>query len=618
VTPIAQFIGSIKALGRAGTRFKPYLKGQRALIVLGVCGMLAEIVFRLAEPWPLKIVVDRVLPVKPVKSMDGLVPATWTDTQVLVLAVGSVAVLAALRAVSAYSNSIAFALVGNRVLTRVRSDMFVHLQRLSLRYHSGARTGDLLTRVIGDVGRLQDVAVTALVPLVVNTVMLIGMLVLMTVINWELGLMAVAMFPILALLSMRMGKRIRETARKQRNREGEASSTAAEGLAAIRTVQALGIEDRIGRSFEASNKGTLTEGVKGARLSASLERSVDGLIGLVTACVLWRGAILVKAEVITLGDLVVFLAYLKNAFKPMRDVAKFAARISKASASAERVIEVLDTKPEIVDAPGARPAPERFESLTLENLDFEYVPGSGHLVLSDFSLNAKLGEKIALVGPSGSGKSTLAGLILRLYDPVRGRVLVNSLDVRELAIASWRRQIALVPQENTLFRMTVRENLRCARPDATDEQIKAACEGADAWRFVQDLPKGLDTLIGERGETLSGGQRRRLALARAALRDTPILVLDEPTSGLDNRSRDAVFAALAPLGKGRLTIIISHDLQTAVDADQVVYIERGKVLERGTHESLMALSGRYAAMFARQSAGGALESEEGARDAVPR
>ena len=612
---LAQFRRSIRSLGKAVGRFRPYLRGHRTLLSLGVAGMIAEIALRLAEPWPLKIIFDRVLASRSPTGIDRMIPADLSPTVLLSISVGAVVVFAVLRAAAAYSNSIAFALVGNRVLTKVRSDLFLHLQRLSLRYHARARTGDLLTRVIGDVGRLQDVAVTAVVPLMVHSVTLVGMLALMTYINWQLGLMAVAMLPVLVLLSARMGGRIRDAARRQRRREGDTGAIAAEGLAAIRTVQALGIEERVGKIFDKGNQGTLTEGVKTARLSARLERSVDVLIGFVTAGVLWRAAGLVQADLITPGDLIVFLTYLKNAFKPMRDMAKFAGRISKASASAERVVEVLDTKPDIFDSPDARTAPERIESITFEGVSFEYSPGRP--ALREFNLSARVGEKIALVGPSGGGKTTIAGLVLRLYDPVGGRVLVNGADVREYAVGSWRRRVAFVPQENTLFRMSVRENLLCGKPDATDAEIVAACELVGAWEFVRDLPEGLDTIVGERGESLSGGQRRRLALARAAVRASPLLVLDEPTSGLDNRSRGLVTAALARLGEGRLTIVISHDLSVAVGADQVLFIEHGRVVERGTHDTLLALSGRYASMYALQASDAGVEPDERAVDAVP-
>ncbi|CAG1006999.1 Putative multidrug export ATP-binding/permease protein [Phycisphaerales bacterium] len=606
---------SFRSLARGGARFRPYLRGYAALTVVGVVGMLAEIALRLAEPWPLKIVFDRVLGARSSPALDRLLPPDLGPATMMGVVVACVVTLAVLRAGAAYANSVAFALVGNRVLTRVRSDLFAHMQRLSLRFHARARTGDLLTRVVGDVGRLQEVAVTAVVPLFVHSLTLLGMLVLMLVMNWQLGLLAAALLPLLVLITTRMGRRIRDAARRQRKREGDTGAIAAEGLAAIRTVQALGIEDRISRIFARNNQGSLAEGVKTARLSARLERGVDCVIGLVTAAVLWRGVALAREGHISPGDLIVFLAYLRSAFRPLRDMAKYAGRVSKASASAERVAEVFDIAPEITDPPHAAPAPPDVHEVRFEDVSFEYTPGVP--VLTGFSLTARMGEKIALVGPSGAGKSTIAGLMLRLYDPTQGRVLLNGRDLRGYSVGTLRRRIALVPQENTLFHMSIRENILCGNPAATDAETAAACELAGAREFIRDLPDGLDSVIGERGDTLSGGQRRRIALARAAVRDAPVLILDEPTSGLDNRSRSLVSRALSRLGEGRLTLLISHDLGVAVDADQVLYIERGRVVEHGTHESLIALGGRYAAMFALQAAQSHLAVSEGAADALP-
>jgi ATP-binding cassette, subfamily B, bacterial len=615
VKGIAGFRAFWTSARHVAARFGPYFRGHGWTIFGATVAMLAEIAIRLVEPLPLKVVLDGVLlrgkPGRLSPVLHGVSPGV-----LLALAVIAVVALAGLRAGTAYLNTIGFAIVGNRVLSRVRADLFSHLQALSPRFHAKARAGELVNRVIGDVGRLQDVAVTALVPLVVHGLTLVGMLAVMFAVNWQLGLLAGAVFPLLLVVSARIGRRIRASAREQRRREGDTSAVAAEALSAIRVTQALGIQERLGRVFSRANEGGLREGVKTARLSARLERTVDCLIGLVTALVLWRGAVLALREAITPGTLVMFLAYLRTALRPVRDMAKYAGRVAKASVSAERVIEILDTPIEVVDAPDAVPAPEDVEEIRFEGLDFEYEPG--RLVLTGFELTARRGETVALVGPSGGGKSTVAGLLLRLYEPRAGRILVNGTDLRSFRVRSLRERVALVPQENTLFHMSIRDNILCGRADATEADVIGACELVGAWEFIARLPRGLDTIIGERGDTLSGGQRRRIALARAAVRRAPILIVDEPTAGLDNRGAALVATAIEGLSRGagegaedgRLTILMSHDLTLARGANQILYIEHGRIVEHGVHEALLAQSGKYAAMYALQAARSAALHEQ--------
>lgn len=607
MNPLATIRTSLASLRGTLVRFRRYLVPQRGLLAFGVLAMFAEIAFRLAEPWPLKFVFDRLFTGRGSQPAQAANPVD--AERLLLFAVAAVIALALLRAVAAYIHSVGFALVGNRVLSGVRFDLFNHLQHLSPRFHARARTGDLLTRVIADVGRLQDVAVTALVPLVVHSLTLLGMVGLMFVVNWQLGLLALAVFPLLYYFTVRFGRRIREASRAQRQREGEVSSIAAESLAAIRTVQALSIHDQIGAVFQRGNTANLREGVRSARLSATLERTVDVVIGVLTAAILWRGAALALDGRITPGDLIVFLTYLRAAFRPIRDMAKYAARIAKASASGERVVEILDTPIDVAEMPDARPAPERVESINLRAITFGYDPADP--VIRNFDLTVQAGQRVAIVGPSGAGKSTIASLLLRLYDPDSGAILLNGVDARSLSPRSLRARFALVPQENALFRMSIRENLLLADPAADDARLRAACDLANASEFIAALPRGLDTVIGERGETLSGGQRRRLVLARAALRNAPVLVLDEPTAGLDNHSRTLVNDAILRLSSGRITFLISHDLALARLADLVIYIERGEVLERGTHQALMAEAGegggRYAAMYRAQAERGDAE-----------
>jgi ATP-binding cassette subfamily B protein len=336
--------------------------------------------------------------------------------------------------------------------------------------------------------------------------------------------------------------------------------------------------------------------VKAKRLAAGLERSVDVLVGVAIALVLWFGTLQVLRGRLTAGDLVVFLTYLKNTFRPIRSYAKYTARIAKATASGERVIELLDEVPVIADAPGARPAPALTGHITFEDVDFGYGDGA---VLKGVSLDIPAGSRVAVTGPSGAGKSSLVSLVLRLHDPDAGRVLVDGVDIRDFTLKSLRSQTSLVPQETLIFRASVAENIALgAGRDVSRAEIEAAAVRANAHDFIAALPEGYDTVIAERGATLSAGQRQRIAVARAILRQSPILVLDEPTVGLDRANEAAVAQAITHLAAGRTTLLVTHDLALAAQADRILFLADGRILEDGSHAELIARGGRYAALWA--------------------
>jgi ATP-binding cassette, subfamily B, bacterial len=592
---------SLPGLWRIWRHFWPYMRQHRALIVGSLLAVLSEIGLRLLEPWPLKVVFDHVLVTgskpKPwgIPAIDGLTPAS-----LLTLAVLGVVAIAGLRAAAAYCHTVGFALVGNRVVTEVRQDLYRHLQALSLSFHTKARSGDLIVRVISDVGTIQEVAVTAVVPLLGNCLILFGMLGVMFWLHWELTWLALMIVPLFGLSTVRVSRRIQEVSQKQRRQEGKMASTAAEAIAAIKIVQALSLENTFTQAFSSQNKKNLKEGVQAKRLAASLERTVDVMIALATALVLWRGAWLVMHQALTPGDLLVFLAYLKNAFKPMQDFAKYTGRLAKASAAGDRVLDIFQQIPEVRDLPGARPAPAFRGLVQFEGVSFAYELGQD--ILSQIDFEVLPGQQVALVGASGSGKSTLASLLLRLYDPVGGRVLIDGRDIREYTLESLRAQIAVVLQDSILFAASVRDNIAYSAPSATEAEIEAVARLANAHEFIQALPQGYETILGERGATLSGGQRQRIAIARAALRQSSILVLDEPTTGLDKQNELAVIQALERLARGRTTLTITHDLQLAARADLILYLEGGRVRERGTHAQLRQLNGRYAALYRMQLA----------------
>jgi ATP-binding cassette subfamily B protein len=582
------------SLWRIVRYFWPHLGGQWLLVLGSIGALFAEVGLQLLEPWPLKFVLDRVLLPKN-NSGPPFLNALDPTIILTVVAIGLVAITG-LRALASYGNTIGFALIGNRVLTEVRSALYRHLQYLSLSFHTRARSGELALRVMSDVSIVNDVAVTAILPLAASFLVLFGMVGLMLWLRWELAVLALATAPLFWIRTVKLSKLIQEASRKQRQRDGAMAATAVESIGAIKIVQALSLEGMFSEAFSNANAKSLRAGVRASRLSASLERSVDLFVAVATALVLWFGARLVLQNALTAGDLLVFLSYLKSAFRPARDFAKYTGRLAKAKAAGERVLEVLEQQPEVRDLPGARTAPTFSGALRFERVSFAYE--SGRRVLDDVSFEVRPGQWVAVTGASGSGKSTLASLVLRLYDPQQGAVTIDGHDIRGYTLDSLRSQISVVLQDSMLFAASVRDNIGYGAPRATAAEIEAAALLASAHAFIESLPNGYDTMLGERGVTLSGGQRQRIALARAAVRRSSILILDEPTTGLDGENARAVTDGLKAITRGRTTLLVSHDLDLVSRSDLILFLDGGKVLEWGPHERLMRANGRYAFLFA--------------------
>ncbi len=595
---------SLPGLRRIFQRLWPYMRKQRGLIVSSLAALITGVALRLLEPWPLKFIFDRVIDVG--RGSDARFEAlpdfhTISPQRLILTAVLVLFAITSLCAFFEYLTTVAFAKIGNRVVTALRNDLFRHVQRLDLGFHTSARGGDLVIRVINDVNNLRDAASTAILPLVANTLVLIGMWSIMFALQWKLALLALATLPLLWLRTVRLTGQIREAARKQRQRQGDLAARTSEGIGSIKIVQAFSLERLFSRSFDDSSESSGKQDVKTARLSASLARSVDVLLALATALVLWYGATLVIRRELTPGELLIYLTYLRRAFNPMQDFAKYTGRIAKATASGERVLDLLDRRPRVHDLPNAQPAPDFRGAVRFDGVTFGYERDHPP-VLEEIDLDVRPGERVALVGASGIGKSTVASLLLRLYDPDAGRVLIDGVDIRKYTLESLRRQVSIVLQDSILFAASVRDNISYGHDGCTDEQIEAAARLANAHEFIVALPNGYDTIVSERGTSLSGGQRQRIAIARAAVRPSPIILLDEPTTGLDEHSERAVLEALARLAAGRTTILITHDLRLASRADRIVYLEDRRVRECGSHAELLRLGERYATLYRLQLA----------------
>lgn len=559
--------------------FWPWIRTERRGIATSLVALLGGVVLRLAEPWPLKFVFDRVIPTSRPEGMNSLSFVDAMDPiRLLTLAAVAMVAITGVRAMCDYYQRIGLARIAIRVVRRIRNDVFLHVQRLSLSFHDKARTGDLVVRVTRDVSLLRDVASTALMPLVASLLILVGMVAVMLVLQWKLALLAMITVPFFVLATTKIGIGIRVAARKQRRREGEMASTAAESIAGIRDVQAMSLEHVFADDFSNRNARGQKEEMQATRLSAQLGRTIDALIAGASALVIWYGGVLVLRGQLTPGDLVVFMAYLKKTLKPAKEFAKYTGRLSKATAAGERVLALL-TRAAGSDRPDAREAHAFEGSIRFDGVSFSYGPGAP--ILNGLDLEIPTGRLVALVGPSGAGKSTVASLLLRLYEPDRGAVSIDGHDAREFTAASVRTNVSVVLQDTILFAGSVAENIRAGTPDVDRRRVEEAARLAGAHRFIKALGDGYDTAVGERGASLSHGQRQRIAIARAALRRAPILVLDEPTTGLDAASRAEVVDALIRLARGATTVLITHDLELARLADRVAVLEDGRIVAHG-------------------------------------
>ena len=577
-----------------------YLGPQRGRFVAGAALTLSGIGLDLVKPLPLAFILDSILGHKPVPRW--LTP--WTahlgPVGLLTLACLAIVVVTFARGAATLGSNYLTIGIGQRMVNGLRTQLYAHLQKLSLKFHHQQQTGDLLFRVMADTYSAQGLVMNGLLPLASAFVMLVGMFAVMVIFDWQLSLVALLVCPPLYFAITRITRRIHRQAAASKAAESDLYVRAQTTIGAVKLVQAYGREQRAIDDFRSGSEHSLALALRLYSTETAFGLVVDSVLAVGTAALVWIGARHVMQGALGIGDLTIFLSYLRDLYQPIQSLTANLAEISSSTAGLERVFAVLDVEPDIQDAPGARPLQIAHGEIRLESLTFGYE--EGRPVLKDIDLTIAPGERVALVGRTGAGKSTLASLVMRFFDPQRGRVTIDGHDLREVTLASLRRQTTLMLQEPILFHTSVSDNIAFG-DDATPERIRQAAQRAEAESFILELAQGYESLLGEDGATLSGGQRQRLALARALLRETPIVILDEPTSSLDLATEALVWRNVEALLRGKTAIIIAHRLSTARMANRIVVLDGGSILEQGSHEELLARGGAYSELWQRHSAG---------------
>jgi ABC-type multidrug transport system fused ATPase/permease subunit len=568
---------------------RPYRKWLA--IVLGA--MLLDTAMGLASPWPLKIVLDSVFDGQAMPGAFAWLAGGHADAlAALRVAVISTVAIALLQAGSAYLDAYYTVSIGQWIAHDLRHSMYAHLQRLSMSYYDKQQVGPLISTITDDINAVQDFASTSLLDILIDVLTIAGMLAVMFTLNWRFTLVALAVTPLVVVFVVRLRGVVKQATREVRRRQSEIVTIVQEGLGAMRLVKAFAQGGFERQRLDAKSVESVEAALYARRVRSLLGPVVTAMVALGTAAVLWFGARLVLEGEMTAGALVVFMAYLGKLFRPIQDLARASTNIAQAAIGLERIRAVLDADERLPRAAHPLKLDRVDGRVEFRGVTFGYDPARP--VLIDISFTAEPGQLVGLVGPSGSGKSTLVSLIPRFYDPGAGAVTIDGIDVRELAIRSLRRQIAFVLQDTQLFYAPVWQNIAYGQPDATRDQIVAAAQLAQAHAFIEALPEGYDTVVGQGGLPLSGGQRQRLGIARAMVRDARIVLLDEPSSGLDAESERLVFEGLDRLLEGRTTFVIAHRLATIQRADVILVLDQGRIVERGTHGELVAAGGLYA------------------------
>ncbi len=565
--------------------YRPFLGQTLIGLVLSLCG----IALNLLKPWPFKIIVDDILPRNPhahFGTSPDLIP-------LLCLALVGIQILWGLTNLA--SNYI-FVKVGLQALLKLRTDLYAYLQSLSLKYHDARRSSDSSFRVAYDSQSVQTIYNKGFTNIFGSIITLIGTFLVMIRIDWQLTLLSLAVVPPIVAAIYFFAHRIRRDSTSIQEQESALLAQAQEGLSAVRMVHAFGREEWEVRQFHLQAQQSLHANLRLTLTNVNSALVISTLMVMGTAAMYYLGTLHVLAGTITLGSLLVFSAYLLMLYQPLESLTYTAWAMEGATAGAKRCFEVLDREDDVVDAPDAQEISKTAGAIGFQNVDFSYA--SGQPVLHDIDLSIAPNQIVALVGGTGAGKSTLLSLVPRFYDPNQGSVTLDGCNLRQITKKSLRDKIAIVLQDTLLFSTTIRENIAYGRPGATDAEIREAARRAQADEFITRMPAGYDSPVGERGGHLSVGQRQRIGIARAFLKNAPILLLDEPTSALDPTTEAAIMETIKDLMHGRTTLIVTHRLATIHGVDRIVVLEHGRIVEQGTGADLLAKHGVYATLYA--------------------
>lgn len=578
--------------------FVPHLKTYWKRFILAYLALFAAMIMNLLKPWPLKIIFDYVLLNKPMPHRIMFLSSIAGHEKLTILALSCAGIVGIffLEGFFTFTRKYFMAGAGERTINDVRQQVYGHLQMLE----SGTgRSGDFVVRLTSDIDSLKLLLTQHIQTLVNYFLTFTGIGVTMFLMDWRLTLWALAVAPPLYVISLFFSVKVAELTRKKRDKESEVASLVQETLTSKEVVQAFAREEQEKKRFAEESEESLDASLKRVKVSKGFGRTVEVIIAVGTALVVYLGARRALAGYITPGDLIVFVSYLRDLYRPVGGLSELIIDFSASLVCGKRVAEILETKISVIEAPDAIDAPPFSGEVVFEKVTFGYDPGEP--VLEDLSFEARPGAMIALVGSSGTGKSTVVNLLLRFYDPWKGRILIDRQDIRRFTLKSLREQISVVLQEPLLFRRTIRENIAYGKPEAGFEEIIDAAKAAQAHDFIMRLSNSYDVSLKEGGANLSVGQRQRIALARAILKNAPIFVFDEPATGLDAETEAKLNETLNRLMKGKTTFIIAHRFSTITRADLILMIEEGRIAEQGTHEQLLATSDRYRQLYELQS-----------------
>jgi ATP-binding cassette subfamily B protein len=562
----------------------PFIVALVEVFIMSGCELL--------KPWPLKIIIDNVLSGKPAP---WVFAKGFSHSSLLLLATGGLVIIYLVLGAITLLNNYTTIKIGQKMVNDMRRDLFDHLQRLSLAFHNRRQVGDLLYRVTSDTYAIQSLTMNGVFPIVTAIILLGGMFAVMIKIDWELTALSLTVCPVLFVSISLMSRKITSASVLARQEESEVYSIVQRAMSAIRIIQAFTKEEEEQRKFMIASDRSLGASLRLYTLQTFYSGIVNVVMAVGTALVVWVGANHVMSGRLTVGGIIVFTTYLASLYGPINTICQTWGMLQGAKVGVDRVFEILEIERDLAEGSRSFAKAGTRGKVTWENVSFHY--SSQQPVLKNINLSVRPGEKIAFVGPTGVGKSTLVSLIPRFYDPREGRVLVDDVDIRDYRLKSLRGQVSMVLQPPLVFPISVRENIAYGRPEAGLEEVITAAKLARIHDSIERLPEKYDTVVGEQGATLSEGERQRITIARAILRDSPILILDEPTSSVDAETEALIMEGLERLTTGRTTFIIAHRLSTVRKADRIVVLGKGEIIEQGTFNELIKAEGHFAALY---------------------